>query len=119
MLALLSRIMAFRVLGTIIFSLDTGVYVAALLTTGAGPATLVVFSAMLIRGMYEHGKRELVDRDHWPLAVTGAKLLFGPAVTAALTLMLGTLFSPDSLFGAALKPSVAGQHPVWGSVAVL
>jgi len=117
-LAFLSRMMAFRVLGAVVFSLDTGVYVASLVTLGTGPATVVVFGAMLLRGLVEHLRRELGRQEHWPPLVTVAKLFFGPSVTAVLTLAIGSFLGPDKHFANYLRSTSPSELPIWGSVAV-
>ncbi len=116
LLATASRMLAFRIAGGVMFSLDTGVYVAALLTLGVGPGAMVVFTAMLVRGAVEAFGRELVRKDHWPLPVALAKLMFGPSVTAAVMLAVGFAFNPAALFAASLTNDV--WHAIWQSAAI-
>lgn len=97
-LAFLSRLMSFRVAGMVTFSLDTCVYVASLLLLGTLPATLLVFVVMLLRGIVELANREVTSRDPWPVFVSIAKLLFGPAVTAAVVLIIGVILDPRTRF---------------------
>lgn len=97
-LAFISRLLSFRLAGMVTFSLDTGVYVASLLTLGTGPATLVVFLAMLLRGIVDLVNREVAAREPWPPLVSAAKLLFGPAISGAIVVGIGLLYDPSSRF---------------------
>lgn len=97
-LGIATRLMSFRVGGIATFSLDTSVYVAAALTLGAGPSTLVVFLAMLLRGGVEWIRREAFEKDHWPPWVSAVKLFFGPSVTALIVLGIGLVFDPRRTF---------------------
>ncbi|NOZ00276.1 MAG: hypothetical protein GXP54_00105, partial [Deltaproteobacteria bacterium] len=65
-LAFVSRLLSFRMAGMVTFSLDTGVYVAGLLTLGTGAGTIIVFLAMLMRGLVELVYREVGGREAWP-----------------------------------------------------
>ncbi len=97
-LAFISRLLSFRLAGMVTFSLDTGVYVASLLTLGTGPATLVVFLAMLLRGIVDLVNREVAAREPWPPLVSAAKLLFGPVISAAIVVGIGLFYDPASRF---------------------
>ncbi len=100
-LAFISRLLSFRLAGMVTFSLDTGIYVASLLTLGTGPATLVVFLAMLLRGLVDLVNREVTAREPWPPVVSAAKLLFGPAITAAIVAGIGLFYDPAQRLSAA------------------
>jgi diguanylate cyclase (GGDEF)-like protein len=90
-LAFVARLMSFRVAGMVTFTLDTGVYVASVMTLGVGAGVLLAFIAMLMRGVVELVQRELAQRAQWPFGVTIAKLFFGPSVTA-VALLSTTIF---------------------------
>jgi len=105
-LAFVSRLLSFRMAGMVTFSLDTGVYVAGLLTLGTGPGIALVFIAMLMRGLVELVNREIVGHQPWPPVVSAAKLLFGPAVTAAIVTGIGHFYDPATRFGLSIDESV-------------
>lgn len=106
-LAFICRLLSFRLAGMVTFSLDTGVYVASLMTLGTGPATLVVFLAMLLRGLVDVVNREIAARESWPPLVSAAKLLFGPSISAAIVVSIGLLFDPASRFAEVEKGAFA------------
>lgn len=112
LLAISSRLFAFRIAGGVTFSLDTGVYIASLVTIGGGYTSLVIFIAVLARGVFEMIRRESIEKKHWPLGISIVKLLFGPSVTAAIGMTIGLLLHPDSLFAKSLS------HPVWQSAGI-
>lgn len=97
-LAFISRLLSFRLAGMVTFSLDTGVYVASLMTLGTGPATLVVTLAMLLRGIVDLVNREVTAREPWPPLVSAAKLLFGPAISGAIVVGIGLFYDPALRF---------------------
>ncbi|MBL6976051.1 MAG: GGDEF domain-containing protein [Deltaproteobacteria bacterium] len=105
-LAFVSRLLSFRMAGMVTFTLDTGVYVTGLLTLGTGAGTLMVFVAMLLRGLVELVYREVGGHEAWPPVVSAAKLIFGPAVTAAIVTGIGLTYDPATRFGQALDQSV-------------
>jgi len=99
-LAFTARLLSFRMAGMVTFSLDTGVYVAAMLTLGTEPAAIIVFFAMLLRGVVDLVNREVTGREPWPPVVSVAKLLFGPAVSATVIVFIGLILDPAARFEA-------------------
>lgn len=97
-LAFISRLLSYRMAGMVTFSLDTGAYVASLLTLGTGPATLVVFLAMLLRGLLDLVNREVAAREPWPPIVSASKLLFGPSISALIVVCIGLCLDPATRF---------------------
>jgi diguanylate cyclase (GGDEF)-like protein len=90
-----TRLMAFPIAAAGSFALDTSVYVAAMLTMGAGPASLVAVGAMLFKGLIDLVRRE-TEGIHWPAITSVAKLFFAPMVTGAVVATFG--------FGAEVGP---------------
>lgn len=118
-LAFVSRLLSFRMAGMVTFTLDTGVYVAGLLTLGTGAGAALVFLAMLLRGLVELVYREVGGRSAWPPVVSAVKLLFGPALTAAIVTLIGLIYSPASRFHGVLDHSVGTAVLIYITTTVL
>lgn len=99
--AFVARLLSVRMAGMVTFTLDTGVYVTALLLLGTGAAILIVFLAMLLRGLVDLVTRELSPRQSWPPFVSAARLLFGPSITSLIVACIGLIFEPQDALRAA------------------
>lgn len=90
-LAILARLVGFPLAAAGSFALDTPIYTAAMLCIGAGPAALVAFFAMALRGALDWVLRARAGV-RWPLPTAFAKWLFTPALTGAVIASLGLAF---------------------------
>jgi diguanylate cyclase (GGDEF)-like protein len=90
-LAILARFVGFPLAAAGSFALDTPIYTAAMLCIGAGPAALVAFVAMALRGALDWVLRVRAGV-RWPLPTAFAKWLFAPALTGAVIASLGLAF---------------------------
>ncbi len=113
-LAILARMVGFSLATTGSFALDTPVYTAAMLCIGPGPAAMVAFVAMTLRGAFDWGLRHR-SGERWPLRVSLAKWLFPPAVSGTIIASVGLAFDTRAL----AHYEAAGVHVAIGTFALL
>jgi len=110
-LALLSKFLSFRMLRVVTLSMDTAVYVTALLCMGAVPAAWVVFLSSFAKVVWDTVVRERkAGGEKRPLAENLSAPWFQGGTAALALLCAGSLFPVEAFLAQEFSPAV---HVLW------
>ncbi|MBM4356328.1 MAG: GAF domain-containing protein, partial [Deltaproteobacteria bacterium] len=111
LLALLSKFLSFRIMRVVTLTMDTAVYVTALLCLGTVPAAWAVFLSSFAKVIWDTVVRERrKGEERRPLAENLTAPWFQGGTTALAILCAGRLLPVDEFLAGALSPAL---HVIW------
>jgi diguanylate cyclase (GGDEF)-like protein len=110
-LAFISKFLSFAMAGGITLSLDTAIYITAVLSLGTLPGAWAVFFSMFLKIVWDTLDREFMRRtEHRPFLENLVAPLFQGATGAAVVLVGGVLLPVDSFVAGTVFREI---HVLW------
>jgi diguanylate cyclase (GGDEF)-like protein len=111
LLALVCKFLSFRLMGLVTLSMDTAIYITAMLTLGGLPAAWSVFASMYLKGMWDTAARELLSGgEKRPFLENLATPLFQGATGGLITIAAASCLPVEEFLSGQLEKSI---HVLW------
>ncbi len=115
-LAFVSKFLSFSMMGVVTLSMDTAVYITAVLSLGVLPGSWVVFGSMYLKILWDTLDREyLRQTDHRPFLENLLAPLFQGATGAAVVIVGGLILPVEEFLDGTLDRAV---HVLWMALAL-
>jgi two-component system, cell cycle response regulator len=115
-LAFVSKFLSFSMMGVVTLSMDTAVYITAVLCLGILPGSWIVFVSMYLKIVWDTLDREFLRRtEHRPFLENLFAPLFQGATGAAIVILGGYLLPVEQFLDGSLDQSI---HVLWISLAL-